>query len=298
MAETPKSVLKAPKVEDSTTQQAIEQIYEDLNKLYDSVHNETGTGSEEYEGKPGDIRCVQNHLGIYILEIRTESGWRAGKVAGMDVAYWPILKRESIHREPPTELVPVITIDPETGEEITTMQEQYVAPEVNQMVFHPGSFYYENYSPEIYEEGVIVNTGDVYNDSYLSYDDWDAEQKEAFAAMLTGNLEFMNTLRAPDWVSSWTSITNDTTYIIDHDLDLTDLPKSLMYWISEGQGTYPIYGPFWNLHSSGVNVFLFTKDKLKIETENSWIAGDGGAGAGNPDGYEFQTGYIKLMLWK
>tara|TARA_R100000808_G_scaffold10680_1_gene28208 strand:+ start:10633 stop:11367 length:735 start_codon:yes stop_codon:yes gene_type:complete len=104
--------------------------------------------------------------------------------------------------------------------------------------------------------------------------------------------------RDADWTSPWTPITYDSTYTIDHNLGLTDVPNSMMYWVSEGQGTYPIYGPFWNLHSSGVNVFLISENTLQIETENSYIAGDGGAGSGSPDGYEFRTGYIKLMLWR
>jgi hypothetical protein len=54
-----KSQLSAPTVSDPDVQRAIEKIYEDLNILKDSTNIEVGTDSRESEGKPGNIRLVQ-----------------------------------------------------------------------------------------------------------------------------------------------------------------------------------------------------------------------------------------------
>lgn len=90
------SQYSAPTVTIPEIQRAIQQVYDDLNHLYDSVNIETGTASEEHEGKPGDIRLVKESDSNHALEIRTEEGWKRGSIGGNEVIYSGIKSRKQV----------------------------------------------------------------------------------------------------------------------------------------------------------------------------------------------------------
>ena len=56
----------------------IRQIYDDINDIINAV-NSIGLDGEEYLGKPGDIRIIQNQqvdgTSKYFLQFKTNDGW-------------------------------------------------------------------------------------------------------------------------------------------------------------------------------------------------------------------------------
>lgn len=110
-------------------------------------------------------------------------------------------------------------------------------------------------------------------------------------------------LPRPDWDSGWYgAITTNSTYSITHNLNFTgDPPKLFFYWISDVAspkvGTNKMFGPFYTQHNSGA-VIQLGKNTIAVETDNHAICGEGGSGAGNPDGVELTSGYIRIFIWK
>ena len=55
----------------------IQQIYDDINDIINSV-NAFALSGEEFAGKPGDIRVIKEQSGgtnIYYLQIKSDDGW-------------------------------------------------------------------------------------------------------------------------------------------------------------------------------------------------------------------------------
>lgn len=58
-------------------ERAVQQIYDDLNDIINSV-NAFALSGEEFAGKPGDIRVVKDQSGTgstYYLQVKTDDGW-------------------------------------------------------------------------------------------------------------------------------------------------------------------------------------------------------------------------------
>jgi hypothetical protein len=70
------SQKRTPTVSDRDTQRALQQVYENINELIDSV-NKGNTSKKRVSniGKSGDIRIGKTASGEYILELRTDEGW-------------------------------------------------------------------------------------------------------------------------------------------------------------------------------------------------------------------------------
>jgi len=106
-------------------------------------------------------------------------------------------------------------------------------------------------------------------------------------------------LPRPDYDSGWNAISTNATFSYSHNLNLTDVPRLLFYWISgTSTGGYPVYGPFYTHHNSGVILTLSDANTIKVETDDAAIAGEQGSTAGNPDGAELSSGYIRVFIWK
>mgnify|MGYP001491855061 CR=1 FL=1 len=106
-------------------------------------------------------------------------------------------------------------------------------------------------------------------------------------------------LPRPDYDSGWNAISTNATFSYSHNLNLTDVPRLLFYWISgTSTGGYPVYGPFYTHGNSGVIVTLSDANTIKLETDDQAIAGEQGSTAGDPDGAELSSGYIRVFIWK
>ena len=58
-------------------ERAVQQIYDDINDIINSV-NAFALSGEEFAGKPGDIRVIKEQSGgtnIYYLQIKSDDGW-------------------------------------------------------------------------------------------------------------------------------------------------------------------------------------------------------------------------------
>ena len=58
-------------------ERAVQQIYDDINDIINSV-NSFALSGEEYLGKPGDIRVIKEQSGAtttYYLQIKSDDGW-------------------------------------------------------------------------------------------------------------------------------------------------------------------------------------------------------------------------------
>ena len=58
-------------------ERAIQQIYDDINDIINSV-NAFSLSGEESTGKPGDIRVIKEQSGAtntYYLQVKTDDGW-------------------------------------------------------------------------------------------------------------------------------------------------------------------------------------------------------------------------------
>ena len=75
--------VSAPHVQDPEIARALKQVYDDLNKLKDSVHNFKGKEEDDIaEGKEGDMRVVKNpKSNSYSLQIKGDGGWLEDKTA-------------------------------------------------------------------------------------------------------------------------------------------------------------------------------------------------------------------------
>lgn len=107
-------------------------------------------------------------------------------------------------------------------------------------------------------------------------------------------------LPRPDYDSGWLgAISTNSTVSFSHNLNLTDVPKLLFYWVSgTSTGGYPVYGPFYTTHNSGFVLTLTDSNTIKIEIDDNAIAGEGGSAAGNPDGAELTSAYVRFFIWK
>jgi len=107
-------------------------------------------------------------------------------------------------------------------------------------------------------------------------------------------------LPRPDYDSGWLgAISTNSTVSYSHNLNLTDVPKLLFYWVSgTSTGGYPVYGPFYTTHNSGFVLTLTNSNTIKIEIDDNAIAGEGGSSAGDPDGEELTSAYVRFFIWK
>tara|TARA_R100001463_G_scaffold22334_4_gene53553 strand:+ start:813 stop:1064 length:252 start_codon:yes stop_codon:yes gene_type:complete len=70
------SKKKPPRIDDPDLSRVIDQIYDDINELINSVNQ--GNTSEERttaQGKSGDIRLARLSNGNYELQGKTDDGW-------------------------------------------------------------------------------------------------------------------------------------------------------------------------------------------------------------------------------
>ena len=67
---------RAPKVASPELSRAVQQVYDDINDLINSVNQSLKETRSASSGKPGDIRVIKD-LGnnTYKLEAFTEDGW-------------------------------------------------------------------------------------------------------------------------------------------------------------------------------------------------------------------------------
>lgn len=71
------SKKKAPAITDVDMKRVVNQIYDDMNSLIDSVnHGKTTEEKNQYQGKPGDLRIVLDSGDKnYYMEAKTDEGW-------------------------------------------------------------------------------------------------------------------------------------------------------------------------------------------------------------------------------
>lgn len=70
------SKLRVPSVQDPLLQRIVNQIYDDFNKLVDSVNQEASEASDNFAGKAGNIRLVfDKATKKYYIEGKFETGW-------------------------------------------------------------------------------------------------------------------------------------------------------------------------------------------------------------------------------
>jgi len=123
--------------------------------------------------------------------------------------------------------------------------------------------------------------------------------KQSFTKAVTR--KSVSTFPSPDYDSGWVYITTNSTYELTHGLDLTIEPTLVQMFITNSatpiMGTNVIYDTHYTQHNAGTMLTFETATTLTLRTDNNAIIGEGGSGAGNPDGSELTAGYAKIRFW-
>ena len=61
----------------------VQQIYDDINEIIQSVNNSVGDDRDVSSGKVGDLRVVKRENGDFRLEMMTDDGWYTSKYGTM-----------------------------------------------------------------------------------------------------------------------------------------------------------------------------------------------------------------------
>ena len=72
------SKKKAPSIKslDPSMQRVINTVYDDINKIIDSVNNYVLETRKESDGKEGDIRILDDKVNdVYKIQAKTKDGW-------------------------------------------------------------------------------------------------------------------------------------------------------------------------------------------------------------------------------
>jgi hypothetical protein len=68
--------LRPPVIGDPAMQRVLEELYDHINRLKDSVNQSQVGATKQTEGKAGDTRIVEGNDGEHYLEVRTNKGWK------------------------------------------------------------------------------------------------------------------------------------------------------------------------------------------------------------------------------